>query len=78
MTKRGTNSCCINITVAPLVSTFTLTIFLSDDMLIDMSKPEFRSFIKDISSDKYGVDQSRVPAKETLQHTASYRKLNVD
>jgi len=47
-------------------------------MLTDMSKPEFRAFVKELSSDKYGVDHSRVSAKHTLQHTASYRKLNID
>lgn len=47
-------------------------------MVADMSKPEFQAYLKDLSSDKYGVDKDRIPAKETQQETASYRKLNVD
>lgn len=47
-------------------------------MLGDMSKPDFCTYVKDLSSDKYGVDKDRIPTKERKQETASYRKLNVD
>lgn len=51
---------------------------LLDEMIAEMNKPEYREYVQDLSSDKYGVDKSRIPAKDSQQETASYRKLNVD
>ncbi|XP_045179350.2 alpha-tocopherol transfer protein-like [Mercenaria mercenaria] len=45
------------------------------DMLEDMMKPEFRQYIKDLSSDKYGVDMEK--RKKNDDPAASFRKLNV-
>lgn len=47
-----------------------------EDMIADMNKPDFRSYMKDLTSDKYGVDLER--SKTDLHPVASFRKLNVD
>ncbi|XP_045179417.2 alpha-tocopherol transfer protein-like [Mercenaria mercenaria] len=46
-----------------------------DGMLDDMMKPEFREYIKNISSDKYRVDKEKRKAND--EPVASFRKLNV-
>jgi hypothetical protein len=45
-------------------------------MLADMCTPEFRRYVMELSSDKYGVDKSRIPARS--QEVGSYRKLGTD
>ena len=53
-----------------------VNVFLAEAMIADMIKPEFRDYIKDLSSSKYGVD-----LKKRAQDDApveSFRKLNVD
>ncbi|XP_052225739.1 alpha-tocopherol transfer protein-like isoform X2 [Dreissena polymorpha] len=47
-----------------------------DDMLSDLQSPEFCTYIKDLSSDKYGVDVDLL--KQSDEPAASFRKLNVD
>lgn len=47
-------------------------------MIADMMKPEFRNYIKDLTSSKYGVDIKSKPADPGLPHVASFRKLNID
>ena len=49
---------------------------LSEDMIDDMMKPEFRNYIKELTSSKYRVDLSQKP-KET-EPVATYRKLHID
>lgn len=48
-----------------------------EDMIADMMKPEFRNYIKDLTSDKYGVDleQAKTPG---MHPVSSFRKLNID
>ena len=48
---------------------------ISEEMIEDMMKPEFRNYIKDLSSSKYGVDLEK--KKQSLPTVASFRKLNV-
>lgn len=47
-----------------------------EDMIADMMKPEFRNYIMDLSSKKYGVDLER--KKQSIPTVASFRKLNTD
>lgn len=51
-----------------------------DEMIADMQSPEFRNYIKDLSSDRYGVDlkQRKQDIKQDDAPVASFRKLNVD
>ncbi|XP_045166172.2 retinaldehyde-binding protein 1-like isoform X2 [Mercenaria mercenaria] len=50
---------------------------ITEEMIEDMMKPEFRNFIIDSSSGKYGVDlEKRKTADKPPE--ASFRKLNVD
>lgn len=52
---------------------------LVEEMIADMNTPEFRSYIKNLSSDKYGVDlKARAKDKASEAPVASFRKLNVD
>ena len=53
-------------------------IFISEDMIQDMLKPEFRNYITELSSDKYGVDLDKKDKKDKDVPVASFRKLNVD
>ena len=52
--------------------------FFSEDMIEDMMKPEFRNYIRDLSSSKYGVIMDAKPNNIGLPHVASFRKLNID
>lgn len=45
-------------------------------MIADMMSPEFREYIKDLSSDKYGVDLKERQNDDAP--AASFRKLNID
>ena len=45
-------------------------------MIEDMLRPEFRDYMKDLSSNKYGVDLEK--KKLALPTDASFRKLNID
>lgn len=47
-----------------------------DEMISDMMSPDFREYIKNLSSDKYGVDVKQRKQDDTP--VASFRKLNVD
>ncbi|XP_052212993.1 retinaldehyde-binding protein 1-like isoform X2 [Dreissena polymorpha] len=47
-----------------------------DDMLSDLQCPEFCNYMKDLSSEKYGVDLDHL--KQNDAPVASFRKLNVD
>lgn len=47
---------------------------LSDAMIEDLTKQEFRDYIKDLSSGKYGIDMKK--RKDVDEPAASYRKLN--
>lgn len=47
-----------------------------EEMIEDMMKPEFREYMKELSSDKYGVDLDR--KKQSIPTVASFRKLNID
>ncbi|XP_052266579.1 alpha-tocopherol transfer protein-like [Dreissena polymorpha] len=50
-----------------------------EKMIEDMRRPEFLTYIRDLSSGKYGVDKSRIPAKTSDESpAASYRKINTD
>ncbi|XP_052285995.1 alpha-tocopherol transfer protein-like isoform X2 [Dreissena polymorpha] len=49
---------------------------IHDAMLADMCNPEFRRYVMELSSDKYGVDKNRIPARS--QEVGSYRKLGTD
>ena len=49
--------------------------FFAEEMIADMLKPEFRNYMKEISSSKYTVDLSKKPKTDTP--IASYRKLDV-
>ena len=50
----------------------------SEDMIADMMKPEFRNYVKDLTSSKYGVVTDAKPNSNGLPHVASFRKLNID
>lgn len=47
-----------------------------DEMIADMNSPSFREYIKDLSSDKYGIDLNN--RKQDEAPAASFRKLNID
>lgn len=48
-------------------------------MIADMQSPEFRNYMKNLSSDRYGVDlKQRKQEKQDDPPVASFRKLNVD
>ncbi|WAR15552.1 TTPAL-like protein [Mya arenaria] len=47
-----------------------------DEMIEDLNKPEFIKYIRDLSSGKYGVDKSRVPAQTEV--VGSFRKISAD
>lgn len=47
-----------------------------EEMIADMMKPEFREYIKDLSSSRYGVDLGQ--KKQSIPTVASFRKLNID
>ena len=49
---------------------------ISEEMIEDMMKPEFREYIKELSSSKYGVDLAK--KKQSIPTVASFRKLNID
>ncbi|XP_052817590.1 alpha-tocopherol transfer protein-like [Mya arenaria] len=49
---------------------------LVDTMISEIQSPDFTSYIKNLSSDKYGVDIAKL--KENDAPVASFRKLNVD
>lgn len=53
-----------------------LLFYISDDMIADMMKPEFRNYMNELSSGKYKVDLSKKPKE--AEPVATYRKLNVD
>ena len=48
----------------------------AENMIDDMMKPEFRNYILDLSSDKYGVDLDK--KKQSSPTVATFRKLNID
>ena len=48
----------------------------AEDMISDMMRPEFRNYMKDISSSKYGVDLSRKPCDG--EPVGTFRKLTLD
>ena len=48
----------------------------SEDMISDMMRPEFRNYMKDISSSKYGVDLSLKPCDG--EPVGTFRKLTID
>lgn len=48
-----------------------------EDMITDMMKPDFRNYMKDITSDKYGVDLGQAKA-QNMHPVSSFRKLNLD
>ncbi|WAR15553.1 hypothetical protein MAR_005658 [Mya arenaria] len=50
--------------------------FLSKKLKERVATPEFRRYVRELSSGKYGVDKNRIPAKSEAE--GSYRKLNVD
>ena len=52
--------------------------FISEDMIADMMKPEFRNYVKDLTSSKYGIVTDAKPNSNGLPHVASFRKLNID
>ena len=45
-------------------------------MIEDMMKPEFRNYIIELSSNKYGVDLDK--KKQSIPTVSSFRKLNID
>ncbi|XP_052820663.1 alpha-tocopherol transfer protein-like [Mya arenaria] len=49
---------------------------MQDEMRRQVATPEFRRYVRELSSGKYGVDKNRIPAKSEAE--GSYRKLNVD
>ena len=49
---------------------------VSEEMIEDMMKPEFREYMKELSGDKYGVDLDK--KKQSIPTVASFRKLNID
>ena len=50
---------------------------VSEDMIADMMKPDFRNYIRDITSDKYGVDLEQAKT-QGMHPVSSFRKLNID
>ena len=48
-----------------------------DEMLADMKSDGFREYIKNLSSEKYGVDIQERKNTDTPV-AASFRKLNID
>ena len=55
---------------------FIVYFAISEEMISDMMRPEFRSYIKDLSSGVYGVDLEN--KKQSIPTVASFRKLNID
>ncbi|XP_053402132.1 uncharacterized protein LOC123548576 isoform X1 [Mercenaria mercenaria] len=49
---------------------------IANEMLEDMMSPEFREYIRDLSSEKYGVDLKERKQDHTPEE--SFRKLNVE
>ena len=49
---------------------------ISENMIEDMMKPEFRNYIIELSSNKYGVDLDK--KKQSIPTVSSFRKLNID
>lgn len=50
---------------------------MPEKLINDMMRPEFRNYIVDLSSGKYGVDLAKKKAAESVP-AASFRKLNTD
>ena len=57
-------------------TSFYFALFIAEDMIQDMMQPEFRNYIKELSSSKYGVDLGQ--KKQSMPTVASFRKLNID
>ena len=72
--KRGCLTCKIKTNCIPII--LTPLIYITDDMINDMLKPEFRNYMTNISSSKYGVDLSLKPKNDVP--VATFRKLNID
>lgn len=49
---------------------------ISESMIEDMNRPEFKDYIGNLSSNKYGVDRDKIPT--TVHTMASFRKLSLD
>ena len=50
--------------------------YIAEDMISDMMRPDFRNYMKDISSSKYGVDLSMKPCEK--EPVGTFRKLTLD
>ena len=49
---------------------------IAEEMIESMMKSEFRSYIKDLTSNKYGIDLEM--RKQSIPTVQSFRKLNID
>ena len=56
---------------------FMIISFFVDDFKAKLKSKEFVDYIKEITSEKYGIDVSKKPKAEP-EYQASFRKLNVD
>lgn len=53
-----------------------LYFLFTDDMIEEMTQPEFTNYIKKLSSGEYGIDLDKKKAQDAPSE--SFRKLNVD